>query len=77
MHPSVPAGNYMFKVVKYVWNMFNDSNRDSRTTPIFDKKRPEQFETDPTHYSRISIVGFEQVNAGWEVVHFLYAKKLK
>ena len=57
--------------------MFNDSNRDSRTTPIFDKKRPEQFETDPTHDSLISIVGFEQVNAGWEVVHFLYAKKLK
>ena len=62
MHPSVPAGNYMFKVVKYVWNMFKVNNRDSRTTPILDRKWMKDTHTiKDWRCSGVFIVNFEHI----------------
>ena len=54
----IPAGNYMFKV----------NNRNTRIRcEIFSKlKNKDTRTTSLTSCSSVSIVNFEQVNAGWD-----------
>ena len=76
--PSVPAGNYMFKVNNRntrtnVWNTFKVNNKASKTMPFIVK-----FEHISHLCSNVSIVNFEQVNAGWDyftVMPFLLIMK--
>ena len=45
--------------------MFKVNNKGTRTTPIKWSNTLKQFVGKFTPYSRVSIVNFEQVNAGW------------
>ena len=61
----IPAGNYMFKV----------NNRNTNTKcEIFSKLTIKTPEVAIGHYTplAISIVNFEQVNAGWDCYHYYY-----
>ena len=69
-----PAGNYMFKVnnrdtTTMVWNMFKVNNKDTKRRHW---RRFRVFIINFEHIlhlcSIISIVKFEQVNAGWVVI---------
>ena len=74
----IPAGNYMFKVNNRntrtnVWNTFKVNNKASKTMPFIVK-----FEHISHLCSNVSIVNFEQVNAGWDyftVMPFLLIMK--
>ena len=57
-----------------MWNVLKVNNKDTRTTLIMSFLVYCQRWTDFTHLSAVSIVAFEQVNAGWLTLHSISAK---